>query len=55
MSSYIDNVLDSQYQVDQRDVEDLFNFDNDATISQMIANEFLVRKLKDQNVVCREI
>ena len=55
MSIYIDNVLDSQYQVDQKDVEDLFNFNNDATISQMIANEFLVRKLKDQNVVCRDV
>ena len=55
MSIYIDNVLDSKYQVDQTDVEDLFNFNNDATISQMIANEFLVRKLKDQNVVCRDV
>jgi hypothetical protein len=53
MSIYIDNILDSKYQVDQKDVEDLFNFNNDTTISQMIANEFLVRKLKDQNVVCR--
>jgi hypothetical protein len=55
MPSYIDHILESEYQVDQRDVNDLFNFNNDATISQMIANEFLVRKLKDQNVVCRDI
>ena len=55
MSSYIDSVLDCKYQVDQTDVGDLFNPENDATISQMIANEFLVRKLKDQNVVCRDV
>jgi hypothetical protein len=55
MSYYIDSVLDCKYQVDQRDVGDLFNPENDATISQMIANEFLVRKLKDQNVVCRDV
>jgi hypothetical protein len=55
MSIYINNILDCEYQVDQKDVEDLFNFNNDAEISQMIANEFLVRKLKDQNVVCRDV
>lgn len=53
---YIDNVLDSGYCLDQGDVEDIFNYRNkDPKVAQMIANDFLMRKLKGQDVVCKEV
>jgi hypothetical protein len=56
MTYYIDAVLDSGYRLDQGDVEDIFNYNNkDPKIAQMIANDFLFRKLKGQDVVCKEI
>jgi hypothetical protein len=56
MEMYIDAVLDSGYRVCQSDVEDMFNWDNkDPKIAQMIANDFLFRRLKGQDVVCKEL
>jgi len=53
---YTDGVLDSGYRLCQRDVEDIFNYNNkDPKVAQMIANDFLLRKLKGQDVVCKEI
>ena len=53
---YIDAVLDSGYELHQRDVEDIFNYNNkDPKVAQMIANDFLFRKLKGLDVVCKEI
>jgi len=56
MEMYIDAVLDSGYRIKQCDVEDIFNWDNeDPRMAQIIANDFLLRKLKGQNVVCKEL
>lgn len=55
MCDYIDTVLESGYRLSQSDVEQMFNDNNDPQIAQMIANDFLFRKLKGQNVVCKEV
>ena len=52
MTYYIDAVLDSGYRVCQRDVEEMFV---PHITAQAIANDFLFRKLKDQDVVCKEV
>ena len=56
MEMYIDAVLESGYRLHQSDVEDIFNWDNeDPKMAQIIANDFLLRKLKGQDVVCKEL
>ena len=52
MTWYIDAVLDSGYELHQRDVEEMFV---PHITAQAIANDFLFRKLKDQDVVCKEV
>lgn len=52
MEMYIDAVLDSGYRLCQRDVEEMFM---PYITAQAIANDFLFRKLKDQDVVCKEV
>jgi len=52
MEMYIDAVLDSGYCLDQRDVEEMFV---PHITAQAIANDFLFRKLKGQDVVCKEV
>lgn len=53
MTDYIDAVLDSGYRLKQCDVEEMFGqyFAHTDTIAQ----EFLVRKLKGQDVVCKPV
>jgi len=52
MEMYIDAVLESGYQLHQRDVEQMFI---PHITAQAIANDFLFRKLKGQDVVCKEV
>jgi hypothetical protein len=52
MSDYMDAVLDSGYRLHQRDVEKMFL---KHITAQTIANDFLFRQLKGQDVVCKEI
>ena len=52
MTFYIDAVLESGYRLAQSDVEEMFM---PHITAQAIANDFLMRKLKGQNVVCKEI
>jgi hypothetical protein len=52
MTYYIDAVLDSGYELHQRDVEEMFM---PHITAQAIANDFLFRKLKGQDVVCKEV
>ena len=52
MTYYIDAVLESGYRLHQRDVEEMFM---PHITAQAIANDFLFRKLKGQDVVCKEV
>jgi hypothetical protein len=52
MEMYIDAVLESGYCLHQRDVEEMFV---PHITTQAIANDFLFRKLKGQDVVCKEV
>jgi hypothetical protein len=52
MEMYIDAVLDSGYRLCQRDVEEMFM---PHITAQAIANDFLFRKLKGQDVACKEV
>ena len=55
ITTYIDSVLDSGYRLKQCDVEDIFCYKRDnPELINLIANDFLFRKLKGQDVVCKE-
>jgi hypothetical protein len=55
MNEYIDSVLESGYRLAQRDVEEMFNESNNPAVAKMIAQDFMLRKLRGQDVVCKEV